>query len=108
MVISHDLAYVPMFVIELATSAIGALTSLEKGFAVLVFFRGREFWKHHLTVAVGILAVITIAAKSDFNPVFAQLCFVFGLEFSLHVTCDDHFLCHCRSICGVDSFGRSK
>ena len=96
--ISHDLAYVPMLVIELATSAIGALSSLEKSFAILVFFRGREFWKYHLTVAVGIFAVISIAAKTDFNPVFAQFCLVFGLEFSFHVTCDDHFCCHRSSI----------
>ena len=96
--ISHDLAYVPMLVIELATSTIGALSSLEKGFAVLIFLRGREFLKYHLTVAVGILAVITIAAKTDFNPVFAQLCLVFGLEFTFHVTCDNHFCSHRRSI----------
>ena len=96
--ISHYLAYVPMLVIELATSAIGALSSLEKGFAVLVFFRRREFWKYYLTVAVGIFAVISIAAKTDFNPVFAQLCLIFGLKFIFHVTCDDHFCCHRRSI----------
>ena len=97
-----------MLVIKLATSAIGALSCLEKGFAVLVFLCGCEFWKHHLTVAVSILAVIPIAAKSDFNPVFAQLCLVFRLEFSLYVTCDNHFWCHRRSIQGVDPLGGSN
>ena len=65
--------------IELAANAIWALSCLEEGFAVFVL--GIRFLSRLLfTVAMSELALFSVAAKSDFNPVFAELGFVFGLE----------------------------
>ena len=65
--------------IELAANAIWALSRLEEGFTVFVF--GVRFLSRFLfTVAMSELALFSVAAESDFNPVFAELCFVFGLE----------------------------
>ena len=78
--VSLDLVHVTVFVIELATNAIGALSRLEEGFAVFVFdvrFLSRLLF----SVAMGEFALFSVAAESDFNPVFAELCFVFGLKF---------------------------
>ena len=78
-VVSLDLVDVAVLVIELAADAIWALSRPEEGFTVFVF--GVRFLSRFLfTVAMSELALFSVAAESDFNPVFAELCFVFGLE----------------------------
>ena len=88
MVVSLDLLHVTVLVIVLAADAIGTLSCLKEGFTVFVLLCGFKLWEYHLTVTVRELARIAIAAKADFNPVFAQLSLVLGLEFHLHGTWD--------------------
>ena len=107
MVVSLDLLHVAVLVIVLAADAIGTLSCLKEGFTVFVLLCERKLWKYHLTVAVRELARIAIAAKADFNPVFAQLCFVFSLKFGDHVTAVGHLGCFSGSISCVDFFGWS-
>ena len=68
-----------VLVIELAANAIGTLARLEEGFAVF-FLRVRFLSRLLLIVAMSEFALFSVAAESDFNPVFAELRFIFGLE----------------------------
>ena len=91
----------------LAADTIWALPSLEECFAVLIFPHGFIFWENNLTVAVSEHALVFVAAETDFNPVFAQLCFVFGLKFGDHVIAVGLLGCFSGSISSVDFFGLS-
>ena len=69
--------------IELATNAIRTLPRLEEGFAIFVL----GVWllsRFLFIVAMSKFTLFSVAAKSDFNPVFAELGFVFGLKLVRH------------------------
>ena len=65
--------------IELAADAIGALSRFEEGFAVFLLRILLLSW-FLLTMAMCELALFSVATESDFDPVFAELSFVLGLE----------------------------
>ena len=96
-----------VLVLILAANAIRALSRLEEGFTILVLPHGFYLWKDYLTVAVGKHALVSVAAETNFNPVFAQLSFIFGLKFGHHVLCMSRFGRLCCSIGIVDLLGRS-
>ena len=80
-----------MLVLILAANAIRALSRLEEGFTILVLPHGFYLWKDYLTVAMGKHALVSVAAETNFNPVFTQLSLVFGLKFGNHVLCMSRF-----------------
>ena len=96
-----------VLVLILAANAIRALSRLEEGFTILVLPHGFYLWKDYLTVAVGKHALVSVAAETNFNPVFAQLSLIFGLKFGHHVLCMSRFGRLCCSIGIVDLLGRS-
>ena len=91
----------------LAADTVWALLCLKECFAVLILPHWFIPWKHNLIVAVSEHALVFIAAETDFNPVFAQLCFVFSLKFGDHVTAVGHLGCFSGSISRADFFGWS-
>ena len=76
--ISLDLVDVAVLVLELAANPVRALASREEGFAVFIFssshFLGFKFF-----ITVGKFALVSVAAKSNLNPVLAELRFVLRL-----------------------------
>ena len=80
-----------MLVLILAANAIRALSRLEEGFTILVLPHGFYLWKDYLTVAMGKHTLVSVAAETNFNPVFAQLSLIFGLKFGHHVLCMSRF-----------------
>lgn len=81
--VSLDLVDVAVLVIELAADAIRTLPRLEEGFAILILGIWLLSWLLFI-VAMSKFTLFSVAAKSDFNPVFAELSFVFGLKFVRH------------------------
>ena len=96
-----------VLVLVLAADTVWALGCLKECFAVLIPPHGFIPWKDNLTVAVSEHALVFVAAETDFNPVFAQLCFVFSLKFCDHVTGVGRLGCFSGAIGHVDLLGWS-
>ena len=60
-----------MLVVELAAHAVWALLGLEESLAILIFLHALLHWHHHLFCTMSKLALLSVPAESDFDPVLA-------------------------------------